>query len=155
MQCLWPIRGTTAGAVLAALVLAAGLGASVAPSSRRAVTVPPLREREQALRRIAAHTSEFAPVYESGVSANCAHTRLPEALLTPDPAMQDLSEDLHIRVSFIIGADGRVHSAFILNSGGRNPDRAILRAVRHWRYRPALCNGFPTAMEAQVSFVLR
>lgn len=154
MQCLWPIRGTTAAMTLA-LVLVAGLGASVVSSSRHAVPLPPLRQREQALRRVPAHTAEFAPVYESTVPMGCADTRLPEALLTPDPVMQDVSDDLHIRVSFIIGADGHVHSAFILNSGGRNPDRAILRAVRHWRYRPALCNGFPTAMEAQVSFVLR
>ncbi len=69
--------------------------------------------------------------------------------------MQDLGRARRIRVSFIVGADGRVHSAFILDSGGRNPDRTILGTVGHWRYRPALCNGVPTPMEARVSFVLR
>jgi TonB family protein len=64
-------------------------------------------------------------------------------------------ESLHVRVSFIVGADGRVHSPFILDSGGSRGDQVVLRAVRRWRYRPALCNGVPTDSEARVQFGIR
>ena len=76
----------------------------------------------------------------------------PEALLTPDPLLHVQSDDLNVRVSFIVGADGQVHSAFVLESGGADEDQSVLRAVRYWRYRPALCNGVPTDSEAQVRF---
>jgi TonB family protein len=155
MQCRWPSRASTIHSLLAALVLVAGLPASVLPSAPRAIPVPQQRQPEKTLRHVPAHTAEFAPVYRSSAALGCEDTRPPEALLTPDPIMQDSSDELRIRVSFIIGADGRVQSAFILKSGGHVQDRAIMRAIRRWRYRPALCNGVPTPMEAQVSFVLR
>jgi TonB family protein len=60
--------------------------------------------------------------------------------------------DMNVRVSFIVGSDGYVHSAFIVVSGGPDEDQVVLRAVRFWRYRPALCNGVPTDYEALVRF---
>jgi TonB family protein len=76
-------------------------------------------------------------------------------LLTPDPLLPVQDEDLKVRVSFIIGADGQVHSAFILDSGGPEEDERILRVIRFWRYRPAMCNGIPTDSEALVRFILQ
>jgi TonB family protein len=136
-------------------VLVAGTAASAVHSTDRVAPTSPIIPREQNLGRVPAHSSQFAPMSAANVLPACAHSQLPEALLTPDPVMQDIGDDLSVRISFIIGDDGRVHSAFILNSGGRNQDEQIMRAVRRWRYRPALCNGVPTPMEAQVSFVLR
>jgi TonB family protein len=138
--------------VLLLVALGRGVAGGVLPPTRRATSLTPLTQREQTLRPVPAHFAEFAPVYESLALPPCREARQPEALLTPDPVLENLVDDLHVRVSFIIGADGRVQSAFILDSGGRAEDRAILRAVSRWRYRPALCNGFPTAMEAQVTF---
>jgi len=60
-----------------------------------------------------------------------------------------------VRVSFIVGSDGHVHDAFILDSGGPGEDQIVLRAVRFWRYRPALCNGVPIDSEALVRFSIR
>ncbi len=154
MQCHWPTCRTAIVCLLGMAALTVTVGVNGAPSSKVSDSLPPLAAGEQNLRRTPAHRSEFTPIYAS-VSSTCADTRLPEALLTPDPVMQDLGSDRLIQVSFIVGADGRVHSAFILDSGGRNQDRAILGAVGRWRYRPALCNGVPTPMEARVSFVLR
>jgi len=84
----------------------------------------------------------------------CGNVRPPEALLTPDPLLQ-VQDDLHVRVSFIVGSDGQVHGAFILDSGGAKEDQIVLHAVRFWRYRPALCNGVPTDSEALVRFSVR
>ena len=155
MKCLFRSCGTAVGGTLSMVLLVAlarGVAGGVLPPTQRATPRPPLARREQSLRHIPVHTAEFATVYESPALSPCRDVRPPEALLTPDPLMPNLDDAWHVRVSFIVGADGRVQSAFILNSGGRAQDQAILRAVRRWRYRPALCNGVPTDMEAQVTF---
>jgi TonB family protein len=110
---------------------------------------------EDQLRRLPAHLSEFSPVSEPLALPRCGDVRPPEALVTPDPLLQLDDENLRVRVSFIVGADGRVHSPFILDSGGPREDQAVLHAVRRWRYRPALCNGVPTDSEARVQFGIR
>jgi TonB family protein len=79
----------------------------------------------------------------------------PQALATPDPLLNENELNSKASVSFIVGTDGRVHSALILESAGANEDRTILDAVRFWRYRPALCNGVPTEAEAKVEFSSR
>lgn len=114
-----------------------------------------LAQFEETLRRVPAHISEFSPVSEPLALPKCGDVRPPEALLTPDPLLQVKDDDLHVRVSFIVGSDGHVHSAFVLDSGGAEEDQVVLRAVRYWRYRPALCNGVPTDSEARVRFSIR
>jgi TonB family protein len=102
-----------------------------------------------------AHMAEFSPVSTSPLALpKCASVRPPEALLTPDPLFPQQDENVLVGVSFIIGSDGHVHSAFVTYSGGDDGDQAVLRAVRAWRYRPALCNGVPTDSEARVRFTV-
>jgi TonB family protein len=156
MECLWPSTKATKKALVTA-VLSACLSGVVAWS---AVVTPsvigphgkPLTQAEKTLRRVPAHISEFAPVSEPLALSKCGDVHPPEALLTPDPLLHVQDDDLKVRVSFIVGADGRVHSAFVLDSGGPDEDLIVLRAVRFWRYRPALCNGVPTDAEALVRF---
>lgn len=105
--------------------------------------------------RVPAHISEFNPVSEPLALPRCGNVRPPEALLTPDPLLSVEDDDAPVRVSFIVGSDGHVHSAFVLNGAGPDEDAAVLRAVRQWRYRPALCNGVPTDSEARVRFMIR
>jgi TonB family protein len=116
----------------------------------------PLGESERHLVRVPAHISEFNPVSEPLALPRCGNVRPPEALLTPDPLLpaHDEEDDVPVRVSFIVGSDGHVHSAFVLNGAGPDEDAAVLRAVRQWRYRPALCNGVPTDSEARVRFIV-
>jgi TonB family protein len=92
---------------------------------------------------MAQHTSDHV---------QCEADRPPEALATPDPLFDVTKEDLKITVSFIVGTDGRVHSPFILESGGETEDQNVLLTIQHWRYRPAMCNGVPTEAEAKVEF---
>lgn len=154
MQCLWPRRGATAAIALAVLVHVTAASSDAIPSLE-GNSHASILAWEQKLRRAPVHSSDFAPVYRAVVVPDCANVRTPEALLTPDPSMPDLADESRIQVSFIIGADGRVHSAFIIRSGGLSQDGEVLRALRHWRYRPALCNGVPMDTEAQVSFMPR
>lgn len=98
---------------------------------------------------------QFALVTHSSSRSQCEADRPPEALATPDPLMDGTDGARRITVSFIVGTDGRVHSPFILDSAGTNEDRTVLQAVQHWRYRPALCNGVPTEVEAKIEFSSR
>ncbi|MGB9196208.1 MAG: energy transducer TonB [Terriglobales bacterium] len=118
-------------------------------------TRTPLAQSENRLHRVPAHISEFNPVSEPLALPKCGSVRPPEALLTPDPLLPAEDDDVPVRVSFIVGSDGHVHSAFVLNGAGPGEDQAVLRAVRLWRYRPALCNGVPTDSEARVRFMIR
>jgi TonB family protein len=124
-------------------------------ASRVGADRPSLRQFEETLRRVPAHISEFSPLSEPLTLPKCSDVRPPEALLTPDPLPHMNDDEFHVRVSFIVGSDGHVHSAFILDSGGPEEDQIVLRAVRFWRYRPALCNGVPTDSEARVRFSIR
>ena len=107
---------------------------------------------EHSLRHVPAHISEFGPASAPLALPRCGNVRPPEALLTPDPLLPVAEDSLLVRVSFIVGSDGHVYSAFVLNSAGPDEDQAVLRTVRQWRYRPALCNGVPTDFEARVRF---
>jgi TonB family protein len=130
---------------------------SATPPSSVVVTPNPAPSKfsESALAKTLVHISEFTPVWAPLDVPRCGSVQVPEALLTPDPLLQTQDDEGHVRVSFIVGADGHVHSAFVLESGGVGDDQMVLRAVRLWRYRPALCNGVPTDFEALVRFNLR
>jgi TonB family protein len=114
-----------------------------------------LTEREHHLWTSPVHDSEFAALTHPAALAACGAVQPPQALATPDPLLDESDVNSKASVSFIIGTDGRVHSALILESAGANEDRSILDAVRLWRYRPALCNGVPTESEAKVEFSSR
>jgi TonB family protein len=114
-----------------------------------------LAEREQHVWSSAVHDSEFATVAHPAARVECGAGQPPQALATPDPLLDDAGPNSRVSVSFVIGTDGRVHSALILESAGPSEDRTILDAVRFWRYRPALCNGVPTEAEAKVEFSSR
>ncbi len=170
MQCLWTNSRATSlhkarakikiVRVLAAVLLLAVCGCllswcAVISASRVSVDRPALTQSEETLRRVPAHISEFSPMSEPLALPKCGDVRPPEALLTPDPLLHLNNDELHVRVSFIVGSDGHVHSAFILDSGGPEEDQIVLRVVGFWRYRPALCNGVPTDSEARVRFSIR
>jgi len=114
-----------------------------------------LGQSELTLPTAPAHVAELTtnpPIFSIPA---CERVDPPEALLTPDPLLPVEPDGPLVRVSFIIGSDGRVHSPFVLFSAGANEDAAVLRAVRGWRYRPALCNGVPTDFEVRVRFSLQ
>ena len=141
-------------AVLAALGSALAWCATPSPS-RVILEQTPLTRLEGRLGRMRVHLSEFSPVSAPLAVPRCGDVRPPEALATPDPLLQVDNANLRVRVSFIVGADGRVHSAFVLDSGGPAEDQVVLRAIHRWRYRPALCNGVPTDSETRVQFGIR
>lgn len=114
-----------------------------------------LSAREHSVWISTVHGSEFSAVQHSAVRSSCEADREPEALATPNPLLDPPDAKAKVTVSFIVGADGRVHSPLILESAGPTEDSTVLNAVRSWRYRPAMCNGVPTEAEAKVEFSSR
>jgi TonB family protein len=114
-----------------------------------------LAEREHQVWKTPTRASEFSDVPHLSARARCEDTQPPEALTTPDPLMVPAAAGMKVKVSFIIGADGRVHSPLILQSVGPAGDRNVLQTVRAWRYRPATCNGVPTEAEGKIEFSRR
>jgi TonB family protein len=136
--------------LLCGLPTAASVQPSV-PGLRKAV----LSEREHRLWRTPVRASEFSEVPHVAARGRCEDTQPPEALTTPDPLLVPPAAGIKVKVSFIIGADGRVHSPLILESAGPVGDRNVLQTVRAWRYRPATCNGVPTEAEGKIEFSRR
>jgi TonB family protein len=111
--------------------------------------------REQLVSRTLSRASQFVDVPHVSSAAACEDVRPPEALATPNPLFTTISRGQTVKVSFIIGTDGRVHSPLILESAGLAGDRHVLQTVRTWRYRPATCNGIPTETEGKIEFSSR
>jgi TonB family protein len=116
---------------------------------------PALEQREHRLAQSLKRASEFENVPHVSQLGLCEQVQAPEALATPDPLLSPVVKDHKVKVSFIIGIDGRVHSPLILESAGLAGDRRVLETVRHWRYRPAMCNGVPTEIEGKIEFSMR
>jgi TonB family protein len=111
-----------------------------------------LQEHDSKFWRPPVRSSEFSEVPHSTARARCEDTQPPEALATPNPLLVPTIAGSKVKVSFIIGADGHVHSPLILESAGASGDRNVLQTVRSWRYRPATCNGVPTDAEGKIEF---
>ena len=145
MRCrIWP--------AILLMVLPALSGGSASVKSAYSAT-PEQRERQ--LSRTLRRAAQYIDVPHISSRPACAAVEPPEALTTPDPLFTPAANGRKVKVSFIIGTDGRVHSPLILESAGVAGDRRVLQTVRTWRYRPATCNGVPTETEGKVEFSSR
>ncbi len=95
--------------------------------------------------------SSYHEMLRGSATQGCVAKTPPEALATPNP-MLDAPDNLRLTVSFVVGMDGRVYSPLVLDGASPDQARPVLDAVRHWRYRPAVCNGAPAEFEAKVEF---
>ncbi len=112
-----------------------------------------LRERHfsGALRAAA----QFADVHHVSSAPGCDDVQPPEAIATPHPLSSPEARGEKVKVSFIIGTDGKVHSPLILESAGSAGDFRVLQTVKTWKYRPATCHGIPTETEGKIEFSSR
>jgi TonB family protein len=158
---IWPAIPILRMLVLLLLFVPALAQAVGTPASRALSTTlstKPSRnldQRESQLSRTLTRASQFVDVPHTSSQAACDAVQPPEALTTPDPLFTTSAHGQKVKVSFIIGTDGRVHSPLILESAGLQGDRRVLQTVRSWRYRPATCNGVPTETEGKIEFSSR
>ena len=122
------------------------------PAARSQTT---FEERERQVSKTLIRASQFVDVHHISSAAACEDVQPPEALATPDPLFTPAARGKIVKISFIIGTDGHVHSPLILESAGLAGDRHVLQTVRTWRYRPATCNGVPTETEGKIEFSSR
>jgi len=141
---IWPV-------VLLLVTSCAALAVDT-PTALRTVT---LEQRELQATRTLTRAAQFAGVPHVSSRPSCEDVQPPQPLTTPDPLFTSSSQGRRVKVSFIIGTDGRVHSPLILESAGLAGDRHVLQTVRSWRYRPATCNGVPTETEGKIEFSSR
>jgi TonB family protein len=139
--------------LVSCLMLPVVVRAAVTPASP--VRLSTFERRESQVARTLTRASQFVDVPHLDLRSACEQIQLPEALTTPDPLFTSAARGQKIKVSFIIGTDGRVHSPLILESAGIAGDRHVLQTVRAWRYRPATCNGVPTETEGKIEFSSR
>ena len=139
-------------AVLLVLLLEAmpGTTSALNPSAPR---VGIRDTHEQPISRGLTRASQFAGVPHVSSQPACEDVEPPQPLTTPNPLFTPSGGK--VKVSFIIGTDGRVHSPLILESAGMAGDRHVLETVRTWRYRPATCHGVPTETEGKIEFSTR
>ncbi len=143
---IWP-------AIFVVLMSAATLAAAASDTTLRGAL---LAQRELRLAGTLKRAAQFVDVpHVSSRASSCEEVQPPEALATPNPLFTPNARGRKVKVSFIIGTDGRVHSPLILESSGLVGDWHVLRTVRTWRYRPATCNGVPTETEGKVEFSSR
>lgn len=140
--------------ILLLLLVPATIFASTVPQRVSTAQIS-LATREGQVWAWAVHEAKFAAVPHTSARASCAATQPPEALATPNPLLDRPDPLPKVTVSFIIGTDGRVHSALVLESAGPAQDRTVLDTVSSWRYRPAMCNGVPTEAEGKIEFSSR
>ena len=139
-------------AFLLVILPAIALAVATPATYRRSAT---FERRESQVSRTLTRASQFVGVAHISSSPVCAEVQPPQPLTTPDPLYTPAARGQRVKVSFIIGTDGRVHSPLILQSAGLAGDRRVLQTVRTWRYRPATCNGVPTETEGKVEFSSR
>jgi len=114
-----------------------------------------LNQRERQVSKTLTRASQYVDVPHISSRPSCGTVEPPQELTTPDPLFTAAANGHRVKVSFIIGTDGHVHSPLILESAGIAGDRRVLQTVRTWRYRPATCNGVPTETEGKVEFSSR
>ena len=106
--------------------------------------------RDGAFGRLVVRRSSFREM-EHGLSRGCDSTAPPQPIATPNP-MVDSTDNTDLTVSFVVGTDGRVQGALVVEGNQLAQARLVLDTVLRWRYRPAVCNGAPTEAEAKVEF---
>lgn len=141
---IWP-------AILVFLISALAAGST----SSRSLRAETFGQHERRVSGTLKRAAQYADVPHISSRPACEDVQAPQALTTPDPLFTVWSNGRKVKVSFIIGTDGRVHSPLILESAGVAGDRRVLQTVRTWRYRPAMCNGVPTETEGKIEFSSR
>ena len=145
LRYIWP----------AVVVVAVSVGTLAVDTPTTHPSATTLIERERQVSRTVSRSAQFAEVNHISAAPSCQDVQPPEALATPDPLFTPSARGKVVKVSFIIGTDGHVHSPLILESAGLAGDRHVLQTVRTWRYRPATCNGVPTETEGKIEFSSR
>ena len=80
----------------------------------------------------------------------CQQFSRPTIQVAPQPAGAGAGPWYDVKIQGVIGADGRVHEAAVLAAGRPDLEKQAVELVGSWRFSPPLCDGRPTAMNADL-----
>ena len=84
----------------------------------------------------------FTPPQGARDLSRCAsRTTLPRAVHSEDP--QKLKSGGVVDIQVVVGTDGRPRELKVVRSLDASSDAEAVRAVRNWRFEPAMCDGDP------------
>lgn len=90
----------------------------------------------------------------AGVAAEpgCQYPRFPMGLKMEDPEypMELRRSTAKTVLAGLVTTKGSIEDVRVVSSGGPGADSSALRAVRHWKFQPATCNGTPVAYPVNV-----
>jgi TonB family protein len=83
--------------------------------------------------------------------------RGPRQVFAPEPNFPRHRDRNHgtVVLGLIVGLDGRAHEIKVEGSLGKDYDDAAIKAVRQWRFEPALKDGQPVAVHIDVTVEFR
>ena len=128
---------------------AIGFGLALAAPDAEQVEAPDEDEAEEP-----ADADRSRPIYQPGVDGVSDPELIPSSWVAPRYPLRARWRKLEGKVilSAVVEADGRVSSVEVVSAP--EPDRGLvrsaIRAVRKWRYRPALLEGRPVACHITV-----
>ena len=119
-----------------------------------------LEQRENYFSGALKPAAQFASVPHVSSRPSCEDVQPPEAMATPNPLATPAARGRKVKVSFIIGTDGKVHSPLILESAGCSAigmccERCargdiVLPPAMAFRPRPKARSSFPADRKEQL-----
>lgn len=96
---------------------------------------------------------------QSAASAPCENPKYPIKRSTNKPPVPPASwrapQSAVVGVDLTIDTKGNVKNAVIIYSGGKEADKAVLKAVSSWSYLPARCGVKPVEIKIHVKINLQ
>lgn len=68
---------------------------------------------------------------------------------------RDRREQGKVTLYAVIDTDGSLRNLHVIETAGADLDASAIEAVRHWRYRPAMCGDTPIPAETAISVIFR
>jgi TonB family protein len=101
--------------------------------------------------------AEFSPPAGAIEMRKCrGHISAPSVIHAPDPSYPAHHKENPVVVLYLIVAqDGTPLSPEVARSGGVDFDREAIKTIRSWRFKPAVCDGSPTAVNINVEVSFR
>jgi len=104
-------------------------------------------------------TELFEPPPSAGFKeetrANCKLTSAPSVRYAPDPDFPEGGIQGTVGLWMMIGTDGIPHDIKVSRSLTPANDREAIKAVSHWKFKPAGCEGKPISTQINVEVTFR
>jgi len=93
----------------------------------------------------------FVPPEGAKESVNCLSSVPPQPVYAPDPTPpRHFSRSTMVTMSIAVGIDGTPRNLKVISAQNREYDEEAEKAVRKWRFTPAICDGEPVETQMMV-----